>query len=97
MLRGGGNRPGPSDAGGKADAGAGAEADGTGGLATEAPGVAAITRPASAVSATRPPRARPTDLRGQPWDAGPRTLVPASGPAWPLVTAERLPPPAYRH
>src|SRR5215471_2568625 len=97
MLWGGGNRPGPSDAGGKADAGAGAEADGTGGLAAEAPGVAAITRTISAASAAKPHRVRPTDLRAQSRNARRRTRIPAPGLPWPLITAMRPPPSAYRH
>jgi hypothetical protein len=89
MLWGDGSSPGPSDAGGKADTGA--RTDGTGGLAAEAPGVAAITRPVSAVSAARPPKMRLTDLRAQPRDARRRTRIPAPGPPWPGVTAVRRP------
>src|SRR5215467_3877675 len=92
MLWGGGSRPGPSDAGGKAGAEAGAEADGTGGLAAEAPGVAAITRPVSAVSAARPPRVRATDLRTLCRDAGRPTQILAFGPPRSPVTAVRPPP-----
>src|SRR5215467_598580 len=86
MPRGGGSRPGPSDAG------AGAEADGTGGLAAEAPGVAAVTRPVSAATAATPPSVRAADLRAQCRDAGRRTRIPASGPPWSPVTAVRPPP-----